>query len=46
LIAGDDPVFRELAGPTWRFVGLPTGHRPMFSRPEDLAELLLDLPSQ
>jgi hypothetical protein len=38
-------MFRELAGPTWRLVELPTGHWPMFSRPEDLAELLLDLSS-
>jgi hypothetical protein len=45
MIASDDPVFRELAGPTWRFVELPTGHWPMFSRPEDLAGLLLDIPS-
>ena len=44
LIASDNPLFRELAGPEWRFVELPTGHWPMFSRPEDLAELLLDLP--
>jgi pimeloyl-ACP methyl ester carboxylesterase len=41
----DKPLFRGLAGPEWRFVELPTGHWPMFSRPEDLAELLLDLPS-
>ena len=27
-------------------VELPTGHYPMFSRPEDLAKLLLDLPSE
>jgi pimeloyl-ACP methyl ester carboxylesterase len=45
MIASGDPVFRELAGPSWRFVELPTGHWPMFSRPGDLAELLLDLPS-
>jgi pimeloyl-ACP methyl ester carboxylesterase len=45
MIASDDPVFRELAGPTWRLVELPTGHWPMFSRPEDLAGLLLDLSS-
>jgi pimeloyl-ACP methyl ester carboxylesterase len=45
MIASDDPLFRELAGPTWRFVELPTGHWPMFSRPEDLAGLLLDLAS-
>jgi len=45
LIASDDPIFRELASPTWQFVELPTGHWPMFSRPEDLADLLLDLPT-
>jgi pimeloyl-ACP methyl ester carboxylesterase len=45
LIASDDPIFRELAGPTWQFVELPTGHWPMFSRPEELADLLLDLPT-
>ena len=43
MIASGDPVFRPLAGPTWRLVELPTGHWPMFSRPEDLAKLLLDL---
>jgi pimeloyl-ACP methyl ester carboxylesterase len=46
MIASGDPSFRDLAGPEWRFVELPTGHYPMFSRPEDLAELLLDLPSE
>jgi pimeloyl-ACP methyl ester carboxylesterase len=45
MIASGGPTFRELAGPNWQFVELPTGHWPMFSRPEDLAELLLDLPS-
>ena len=45
MIASGQPLFRELAGPNWRFVELPTGHWPMFSRPDDLAELLLDLPS-
>jgi len=44
-IASDDPLFRELSGPNWRFIELPTEHWPMFSRPEDLAELLLDLPA-
>jgi hypothetical protein len=39
-------LFRELARPEWRFVELPTGHYPMFSRPEDLAKLLTDLPSE
>jgi hypothetical protein len=44
-IASEDPLFHQLAGPNWRFVELPTGHWPMFSRPEDLATLLLDLPA-
>ena len=46
MIASGNPLFHGLAGPEWRFVELPTGHWPMFSRPEDLAELLLDLPSE
>jgi len=45
IIESGNPVFREMASPTWRFVELPTGHYPMFSRPEDLAAVLLDLPS-
>ena len=44
MIARDEPVFRELVGPTWQFLELPTGHWPMFSRPEDLANMLLDSP--
>ena len=43
LIAGEHPWFRELAGPEWRLLELPTGHWPMFSRPVDLAELLIDI---
>ena len=47
LIASEYPWFRELAGPEWRFLELLTGHWPMFSRPDDLAELLIDiLPSE
>ena len=45
-IASGNPSFRGLAGPGWRFVELPTGHWPMFSRPEDLAALLLGLASE
>jgi pimeloyl-ACP methyl ester carboxylesterase len=45
LIASEHPWFRELAGPEWRFVELPTGHWAMFSRPDDLAELLIDIPA-
>jgi pimeloyl-ACP methyl ester carboxylesterase len=44
LIASQHPWFRELAGPEWRFLELPTGHWAMFSRPDDLAELLIDIP--
>ena len=44
LIASEHPWFRELAGPEWRFVELPTGHWPMFSRPDDLAALLIEIP--
>jgi pimeloyl-ACP methyl ester carboxylesterase len=43
MIASGNPVFRELANPNWRFVELPTGHYPMFSRPDELAASLLDL---
>jgi hypothetical protein len=39
-------LFRGVAGPEWRFVELPTGHWPMFSRPDDLAELLLEIPPE
>ncbi len=46
MIADGNPLFLELTGPTWRFKELPTGHWPMFSRPEDLAAQLLDLPSE
>jgi hypothetical protein len=44
MIASDNPSFRKMASPNWRFVELPTGHYPMFSRPDDLAAVLLDLP--
>ena len=46
MMASGHPLAGELSGPNWRFAELPTGHWPMFSRPEDLAELLLDLPAQ
>jgi pimeloyl-ACP methyl ester carboxylesterase len=46
MIASGGHLFRELAGPEWRFAELPTGHYPMLSRPEDLAGLLLDLTSE
>jgi hypothetical protein len=43
IIESGDPVFREMASPGWRFIELPTGHYPMFSRPHDLAAVLLEL---
>lgn len=45
MVAGGCPTVGDISGPDWRFVGLPTGHYPMFSRPDDLAAVLLDLPS-
>ena len=45
IIASGNPMFRKMASPLWRFVELPTGHYPMFSRPDDLAAVLFDLPS-
>src|ERR687897_2961274 len=45
IIASGNPVFREMASPNWRFVELPTGHYSMVSRADDLAAVLLDLPS-
>ena len=46
MVASGNPSFREMASPNWRFVELLTGHYPMFSRPDDLAAVLLDLPSE
>ena len=45
MIESGHPWFRELAGPHWRFIELPTGHWPMFSRPRELSELLSTLGS-
>jgi hypothetical protein len=39
MIAGRHLWFRELGRPEW-LLELPTGHWPMFSRPDDLAEVL------
>ena len=46
LIAGGHPWFAELSDPEWSFEELPTGHWPMFSRPEDLARVLLRVPAK
>ena len=43
MIAAGHPWFAALAGPSWSFLELPTGHWPMFSVPGGLASLLLDL---
>ena len=45
MIASGHPWGREMAGPSWRFVELPTGHWPMFSLPDEVATVLTDLAS-
>lgn len=40
LIASGDSRFRNLDAPDWSFHELPTGHWPMFSAPDLLADLL------
>jgi pimeloyl-ACP methyl ester carboxylesterase len=40
MVAAGVPAFSMLAGPDWTMVGLPTGHWPMLSRPQQLADLL------
>ena len=45
LIADGHPWFAEMAAPQWSFLELPTGHWPMFSEPDRLADLLHDLPA-
>jgi pimeloyl-ACP methyl ester carboxylesterase len=37
----DLPLFSELKDPNFEFADLPTGHYPMFSRPAELADLLI-----
>lgn len=34
------PIWRHMAGDSWRYEELPTWHWPMFSRPADLARIL------
>ncbi|MEV6100259.1 alpha/beta hydrolase [Nocardia sp. NPDC051981] len=38
--AGEPPLFRELRNIDAEYVDLPTGHWPMWSKPEELAELI------
>jgi pimeloyl-ACP methyl ester carboxylesterase len=40
MVASGHPWFAAMAGPEWSFLELPTGHWPMFSVPDRLAELL------
>jgi pimeloyl-ACP methyl ester carboxylesterase len=40
LVGSGNAMFQELAGPECKFIDLPTGHWPMFSKPRELAELL------
>ncbi len=42
MLASDSPLFKELADPNLTFIELPTGHYPMFSRPQELTEILLE----
>jgi pimeloyl-ACP methyl ester carboxylesterase len=40
MIDDGHPWFAEMAGPQWSILELPTGHWPMFSVPDRLAEVL------
>lgn len=40
-VANGNAMFQELTGSEWKFVDLPTGHWPMFSKPRELSEILL-----
>lgn len=42
MIASGHPFFAGLTGPEWDMYELPTGHWPMFSRPQATARLLAD----
>jgi pimeloyl-ACP methyl ester carboxylesterase len=41
-LAAGDPTYKILDEPDWRFVELDTGHWPMLSEPERLAQLLMN----
>jgi len=45
LIAAGHPWGQAMSGPQWKYVELPTGHWPMYSRPADVAEILAGLAS-
>lgn len=44
LIASGNPWFAPMGGPQWTLRELPTGHWPMLSEPERLAEMLAEWP--
>lgn len=44
MITPDNPWFAPLGGPSWTLMALPTGHWPMVSEPEKLAEMLAAWP--
>ncbi len=43
MIAAYPAIGSELTKPGWQVLELPTGHWPMFSRPRELAEMLISL---
>ncbi|WP_042376686.1 alpha/beta fold hydrolase [Streptacidiphilus melanogenes] len=43
LIAAGHPWFASLGGPEWDLLELPTGHWPMFSRPDATARVLAEV---
>ncbi len=45
MVDSGNPLFKELADPKLTFVELPTGHYPMFSRPQELTKILLETQS-
>jgi pimeloyl-ACP methyl ester carboxylesterase len=45
MIDDGHPWFAEMAGPQWSLLELPTGHWPMFSVPDRLAEFLHGIPA-
>jgi pimeloyl-ACP methyl ester carboxylesterase len=43
MIDSGNPLFQEMNDPNLTFIELPTGHYPMFSRPIELTEILLEI---
>ena len=40
LAEAGEPMITQFTQPPWQWIDLPTGHWPMFSAPDDLAEIL------